>query len=85
MRLEAAVTRSNGSIVTTSVSDLSLDGCCLSGGFLIGEQIRVTIPRIGTHFAQIRWSFMDRAGARFISAVPRAEANQNEGGSGGGT
>ena len=71
MRLEAAVTRSDGSTVTSEVSDLSLDGCCLEGTFLIGEEIQVTIPRIGTHAAQIRWSVMGRTGARFISTVPR--------------
>lgn len=70
VRLEAAVTRSDGSIVKSSVSDLSLDGCCLTGTFLIGEEIQVTISRIGTHAAQVRWSFMGRAGARFISSIP---------------
>jgi hypothetical protein len=71
VRLEAAVTRDGGQVVTSSVTDLSLEGCCLTGTFLIGEEIQVTIPRIGTHSAQIRWSFMDRAGARFISSVPQ--------------
>lgn len=86
VQLEAAITRSDGSIVTSSVSDLSLDGCCLTGTFRIGEQIKITIPRIGTHVAQIRWSFMDRSGARFIHAVPHAPAKQDEVvGSGGGT
>lgn len=71
VQLEAAVTRSDGSIVTSSVSDLSLDGCCLTGTFRIGEEIWVTIPRIGTHKAQIRWSFLDRSGVRFISSISR--------------
>ena len=70
VRLEAAVTKSDGSIVTSSVSDLSLDGCCLTGDFRIGEQIEVKVPRIGKLSAQIRWSVMGRAGARFISSVP---------------
>ena len=73
VRLEAAVTRSDGSIVTSNVSDLSLDGCCLSGSFIIGELIQVKIPRIGALSAEIRWAFLERAGARFISSVPGAE------------
>lgn len=70
--LEAAVTKSDGSMVTSSVSDLSLDGCCLTGDFRIGEQIQLKIPRIGKLSAEIRWAFMDRAGARFINSVPGA-------------
>jgi hypothetical protein len=73
VRLEAAVTRNDGSTVTSTVTDLSLDGCCLTGSFIIGERIQVKIPRIGMLSAEIRWSFMDRAGARFISSVPETE------------
>jgi hypothetical protein len=72
VRLEAAVTRSDGGIATASVSDLSLDGSCLTGRFTIGEEIQVKIPRIGKLTAQIRWAFMGRAGVRFISSIPRA-------------
>ncbi|MEO7364717.1 MAG: PilZ domain-containing protein [Sphingomicrobium sp.] len=86
MQLEAAVARSDGSVVESRVSDLSLEGCCLTGSFPIGELIQVTIPRVGTHVAQIRWSFMDRSGARFISAVSQTPGRQVESvGSGGGT
>ena len=85
VRLEALVTRDGGAVVTCDVSDLSLDGCCLTGTFRIGEEIQMTIPRIGTHVAQIRWSFMDRSGARFLHAA-HAPAEQHEDvGSGGGT
>ena len=73
VRLEAVVTRSDGNIITSNVSDLSLDGCCLSGNFQIGERIQVKIPRIGTLSAEIRWAFLERAGARFISSIPGAE------------
>ena len=74
VRLEAAVTRDDGSILTSSVSDLSLDGCCLTGQFRIGEEIEVVIPRIGKLSAQIRWAVMGRAGARFKSSVPGADS-----------
>ena len=56
----------------SSVSDLSLDGCCLTGCFLVGERIEVTIPRIGRHSAEIRWALVGRAGARFIRSVAPA-------------
>lgn len=72
VRLEAVVTRDGGAVVTCDVSDLSLDGCCLAGSFLIGERIEVKIPRIGTLVADIRWAFLERAGARFISSAEQA-------------
>jgi hypothetical protein len=79
VRLEAAVTRDGGETLTSDVSDLSLEGCCLSGAFRIGEQIQLKIPRIGSLSAEIRWAFMGRAGARFISSVPQtADVKQVE-------
>lgn len=72
VRLEAIVTRDGGAVVACDVSDLSLDGCCLAETFEIGERIHVKIPRIGTLLAEIRWAFLGRAGARFISSVEQA-------------
>lgn len=65
VRLEGSATRSDGTIVPAVVTDLSLDGCCLTGSFAIGERLCVQIPRIGKLDAVVRWSFMGRAGARF--------------------
>ena len=76
VRLEAVVTRDGGAAVASDVSDLSLDGCCLTGSFLIGERIELKLPRIGMLVAEIRWAFLGRAGARFISSVEQASANQ---------
>jgi hypothetical protein len=70
VRLEASVTKSGGSSVTSDVTDLSLDGCCLSGNFKIGELLELKIPRIGVHTAEVRWSFLGRAGVRFIRSCP---------------
>lgn len=67
VRLEASVETSGG-IVPSNVTDLSLDGCCLSGRFKIGEIVQVKIPRIGVHPAEVRWSFLGRTGVRFLSA-----------------
>ncbi|GAA4721390.1 Flp family type IVb pilin [Sphingomonas lutea] len=65
VELEAAIVR-DGVEQWNRVTDLSLDGCCLSGDFLIGEQVTVRIPPLGTFRAQVRWALSGRAGARFI-------------------
>ena len=70
--LDAPVTRADGSVVQTTVSDLSLDGCRLTGTFRIGEQIVVKLPKIGDMSAVVRWAFLGRAGARFRRAEDEA-------------
>ena len=73
VRLDVTVARSGGGEPTAAtVTDLSLDGCCLSGHFQIGEQLIVKIPRIGALTAHVRWAFMGRAGVRFVSSSERA-------------
>lgn len=72
VQLDATVTRDNGQAVQCTLSDLSLDGCCLSGFFKIGEHVRVYVPRIGVLSAEIRWAVMGRAGARFSTCASRA-------------
>ena len=71
VRLEAAATRPDGGIVHAIVTDLSLDGCCLTGMFRIGEHVTVDIPKVGKLDAEVRWAFMGRAGARFVSDTRR--------------
>ena len=71
VRLDASVMRGNGTEVGTIVTDLSLDGCCLIGTFGIGERVTVKIPKVGNLAAEIRWAFMGRAGARFVSQAKR--------------
>ena len=66
--LQASVTRADGTIGPAMVTDLSLDGCCLVGGYRIGERVVVQIPKVGKLDAEIRWAFMGRAGARFVRA-----------------
>ncbi len=74
VQLEASVTRSNGAVVVCTVSDFSLDGCCLSGFFKVGERVEVKIRPIGQLPAEIRWAAMGRAGARFLAAPNRAKS-----------
>ena len=76
VRLEASVTTSGGGMVASDVTDLSLDGCCLTGRFKIGEHLQVKIPRIGAHLAEVRWSFLGRAGVRFIRSCSRLAADR---------
>lgn len=71
VELDASVTRSSGAIVSCKLSDFSLDGCCLSGFFTIGERVEVAVRSIGSLPAEIRWAAMGRAGARFLPRSPR--------------
>ena len=71
VRLDASVVLGDGAEVAAIVTDLSLDGCCLIGAFSIGERITVKIPKVGSLAAEIRWAFMGRAGARFVSETRR--------------
>jgi Flp pilus assembly pilin Flp len=77
VRLEASVTTSGGAFVASDVTDLSLDGCCLTGRFKIGELLQVKIPRNGVHSAEVRWSFLGRTGVRFLSACRNLAADRS--------
>lgn len=70
MGLDATVSRS-GIEGPSRVTDLSLDGCCLTGDFRIGEHLVVRVDRLGEFPAQIRWSLPGRAGARFTRKDPK--------------
>ena len=61
------------------ISDLSLDGCCLSGYFTVGEFVRLHIRGLGHFAAQIRWVKLGRAGVRFVSETPQNAVSANQG------
>ena len=70
VRLEAVVGGgARGGARTAAVTDLSLEGCRLSGLFRVGEQVRLRIRPYGTFLAEIRWAGGGGAGARFIRAI----------------
>jgi Flp pilus assembly pilin Flp len=71
VRLDASALRGGGAATKAIVANLSLNGCCLIGPFRPGERVIVKIPRIGSFTADIRWTFMGRAGARFITEAGR--------------
>lgn len=65
VRLVAQVARGDGEAMPIEVTNLSLDGCCLTGAFLIGERLTLTIPQVGRLTGQVRWAVLDQAGVRF--------------------
>lgn len=66
VRLDASVTRSGGFVLDTTVTDLSLEGCCLLGYFQPTEIVEIAIRTIGRLQAKILWVRQGRAGARFL-------------------
>lgn len=65
VQLDASVTRSGGESCATVVTDLSLDGCCITGFFTIGELLELKVKPIGQLRGQVRWAFAGKAGVRF--------------------
>lgn len=65
--LAAVVHRDGGPPLPVIVTDLTDEGCRLSGEetLRIGEEIRVEIPHVGYLSAQVRWALDGEAGARF--------------------
>lgn len=51
------------------LTNLSLDGCRVTGWFRIGDVVDLTIPSIGRVSGQVRWAFAGRAGVRFMPKV----------------
>lgn len=69
--LDAEVTCEAGHVVGSLVSDLSLEGCCVTGTYRIGEWLEVRMPRIGSLRGQVRWSMGKRSGLRFVTVADR--------------
>ena len=69
--LDAEITCENGDTVDSVVSDLSLEGCCVTGIFRIGEKVTLKLPRIGIQEGQVRWCLGNRSGIRFIPPKER--------------
>ena len=67
VELEAEVHYPDGHSSKTRLSNLSLDGCQLTGWFRVGDRLEVTIPRIGRVRGEVRWAVGGKAGIRFIA------------------
>jgi hypothetical protein len=74
VQLDARIVRSSGELLSTRVLDLSLDGCKVDAELPIGEQIEVTIARLGAFLAVVRWSTRGKSGTRFL----RKDAHRGE-------
>ncbi|WP_294171665.1 PilZ domain-containing protein [uncultured Sphingomonas sp.] len=66
VQLDARIVRASGELLSTRVLDLSLDGCKVDAELRIGEQIEVTIARLGAFLAIVRWSTCGKSGTRFL-------------------
>ena len=66
VELHASIKRSCGVTSSEIVSDFSLDGCCVSGFFRVGEQVEISIRSIGLFRAEVCWTRLGKAGARFV-------------------
>jgi hypothetical protein len=74
--------RGDGSRSVVSISDISFEGCRLSGGeFEMKEGIRLVIPERGEMGARVRWASKGKSGALFTNdeklaaSVPTHERN----------
>ena len=69
VELDAVVHRADGAEVRVKLTDFSDEGCRIEAGeqFLIGELVRIALPRMGQVKAQIRWALPGSAGTRFIT------------------
>lgn len=68
--IDARLTRACGNSEQVIVENLSIDGCAIRGWFKPEEQVILTLPRIGTFDASVRWARGGRAGLRFARARP---------------
>ena len=64
----AVVHRKDGSTAPVTLTDLSDEGCRIDtpNDLRIGERLKISIPRMGSIKAQVRWALPDCAGARFL-------------------
>jgi hypothetical protein len=68
--LEAHVS-SRGGVAKVEVSDLTGDGCCVTGTYRIGEWLTIALPRTNEVRAQVRWAIFGKAGLRFEHSSSR--------------
>lgn len=66
--IDARLTRACGNSEQVIVEDLSIDGCAIRGWFKPEERVTLTLPRLGTFEAIVRWARGGKAGLRFERA-----------------
>lgn len=67
--VEAIVHRDDGHKVKVRLTNFSDNGCRIEADedFLIGERVRIAMPRMGNVSAQVRWALQGSAGAQFLA------------------
>ena len=67
--VDAVVHRTDGSKSPVRLTNFSDDGCRIEAEleFRIGERLQIAIPRMGQVKAQVRWSQVGSAGAKFLA------------------
>jgi hypothetical protein len=67
--VDAVVHRTDGSKSPVRLTNFSDDGCRIEAElqFRIGERLQIAIPRMGHVKAQVRWSLVGSAGAKFLA------------------
>jgi hypothetical protein len=66
LRLDVLVERPDASKQPAVLTNLSLEGCCVTGPFRVGERVSLTIPGMGPRSALVCWATYGRAGVGFI-------------------
>jgi len=77
---KTSLTDSDGGEVPVVVTDISREGCRLEtdGSLQIGEMVEISVGRLGTYPAQIRWALGREAGAVFLRPVDEPDAPPGE-------
>lgn len=69
-KLHVLIQRDGEPAIASFISDLSLDGCCVSGYFRPDEKLTVTINGVGRFEASVRWARFGSAGLQFMRTLP---------------
>lgn len=66
--IEAYLLTEEGCELRAVITDISTQGCQIRTKvpLAVGNHVRVELPRVGSFWAQIRWSAVDCAGALFV-------------------
>ena len=67
--VEAVVHRTDGTKAPALLTNFSDDGCRIEADadFRVGERLQIAIPRMGHVKAQVRWTMVGSAGAKFLA------------------
>ena len=69
VEIDAVLHRTDGSKAPVKLTNFSDQGCRIESDeeLRVGERLAIAIPRMGQVKAQVRWSALGSAGARFVA------------------